>query len=580
MISRALLALVLVAACAAGQTKLPGGVLRYDRPGATSPSFWQYIQQEWGWVVSSRPFGRSIAFLVGVGNYQYIEPKLRYVADDLQEMREFLLGSAGFDTVYVVQDASDVNLVEDYMSNEFPASLRAEDRLLFYFTGHGADRAGTGYMQFSKAQPGRYDASQYLDVTRCERWSRQIPARHILFLIDACNSGLGYDAKPGDAPRVDEDLLNLFSGDGSRIVITAGTGNEKSFQVDEGNKGGYSVFTRAFLDAIRHTQSPSGFLILDEVMAGLRRNVAAFSRGNPARQMTPRLWQIPRATGKDKGSFVFLNPKAKAPPVPSPLKQYVKVTPKERIADLNGSPPPDVGQRLDRFGSQYVLIPKGTFLMGCSDKTEQCKAGGDEVPAHQVTLSRDFYLGQTEVTRESYLKFVNQTKRKAPEQPEESKSDQDPIVRVHLLDAQAYCAFVGGRLPTEAEWEYAARGGSQGARYGTLDDIAWFSKNSGKQIHPVGQKKPNVYGLYDMLGNVFEWTADGWDGYKPQPVTDPQNHGTEFVVIRGGSWNIGAEGVRSAYRFVGLQPSDDVEVLGSTVHVGFRCVLGRETFPQ
>jgi hypothetical protein len=322
------LSTMLVTACITfGQTRLPDGVIRYDKPGPT-PSLWQYIKDQWGWIVLSRPFGKSVAFLVGVGDYEYIKPKLQYVSSDLRELREYLLNSAGFDSVYVAQDgAASADLVERYMFNELPNLLSKDDRLLFYFSGHGTDISGTGYMQFSKATT-EYDRSQYLDVTRCETWSKRLPAKHVLFLLDACNSGLGYDAKAGE-PNVDEELLNQFSGDGSRIVVTAGTGTERSFQVTEGNNQGYSVFTRAFLDAIRNTNSSSGFLTLDEVLAVAERQIASFSRGNPGRQMTPRKWQIPRQPGTDKGTFVFLNANVKRPSVPSPLQPYIAVTPKE-----------------------------------------------------------------------------------------------------------------------------------------------------------------------------------------------------------------------------------------------------------
>ena len=99
-----------------------------------------------------------------------------------------------------------------------------------------------------------------------------------------------------------------------------------------------------------------------------------------------------------------------------------------------------------------------------------------------------------------------------------------PIVNVSWDDAQAYCGWMGGRLPTEAEWEYAARGGSTEARYGNLDDIAWYGKNSGNQTHDVAQKRANGFGLYDMLGNVWEWVSDWYDQYYYQssPSQDPQ----------------------------------------------------------
>ncbi len=313
------------------ETKLPDGILRYERL-SPRPTFWQYVQDQWGWIVNARPFGKSIAFLVGVGNYQYVRPTLSYVKNDVAEMKQFLLDRAGFDVVYVALDnVANADLVDNFMLKSLKQELTPQDRLLFYFSGHGADLdAGEGYMQFGRARPGEYDRGQYIEMTRCEKWSKALRAKHVLFLLDACNSGLGYDSKNGGSVHIDEDLLALFSGDGSRTVITAGTGKEKSFQVSTGNDQGYSVFTRAFLDSIRNA-SPSGggLIILDEVAAGIKRQVAEFSSKAPGRQMTPRVWPIPRESGRDRGTFVFLNPNAKKPTIPSSLNGFVSVTPKQ-----------------------------------------------------------------------------------------------------------------------------------------------------------------------------------------------------------------------------------------------------------
>ena len=107
----------------------------------------------------------------------------------------------------------------------------------------------------------------------------------------------------------------------------------------------------------------------------------------------------------------------------------------------------------------------------------------------------------------------------------------------------------GFRLPTEAEWEYACRAGTTGARYGNLDDVAWYSSNSGSTTHPVRQKQPNAWGLYDTLGNVWEWCWDWFGAYPSGVVTDPVDAGSgSRRVHRGGSWRDGAQVARAAYR--------------------------------
>ena len=116
------------------------------------------------------------------------------------------------------------------------------------------------------------------------------------------------------------------------------------------------------------------------------------------------------------------------------------------------------------------------------------------------------------------------------------QKEDHPVVRVNWDDATAYCQWAGGRLPTEAEWERAARGAGEPAA--RLKDVAWFSANSGDQTHPVGQKRPNGYGLYDMLGNVWEWCGDWYqeDYYKVGPSTDPKGPTSgQFRALRGGS---------------------------------------------
>jgi formylglycine-generating enzyme required for sulfatase activity len=193
-----------------------------------------------------------------------------------------------------------------------------------------------------------------------------------------------------------------------------------------------------------------------------------------------------------------------------------------------------------RDGLKYVWIPPGTFMMGCSPSDDEC--GADEKPSHQVTISKGFWIGQTEVTVGAYKRFAAATGRQMPHAPNFNRrwaNDGMPIVNVIWNDAHDFCAWAGGRLATEAEWEYAARAGSTEARYGPPDEVAWYSSNSSDKTHEVAQKRPNPWNLYDTLGNVWEWVND-WFGknyYAASPERDPRGlDNGEYRVARGGSW--------------------------------------------
>ncbi len=208
-------------------------------------------------------------------------------------------------------------------------------------------------------------------------------------------------------------------------------------------------------------------------------------------------------------------------------------------------------------GLKYVWIPPGTFMMGCSPGDNECY--DFEKPPNQVTITKGYWLGQTEVTVGAYKRFTGATGRQMPPEPNLNGrplnpgwgDEAMPIVEVTWDDAQAYCRWAGGRLPTEAEWEYAARAGSTGARYGPVDEVAWYSNNSGEKTHEVGQKRANGFGLYDVLGNVWEWVNDWYDEnyYQNSPSKDPAGPTSgKFRVTRGGCWGSSPRYVRVSYR--------------------------------
>ena len=204
---------------------------------------------------------------------------------------------------------------------------------------------------------------------------------------------------------------------------------------------------------------------------------------------------------------------------------------------------------------EMVYCPPGEFIMGSPETEEDCCSAteddwGFDETQHRVRLTRGFWLGKYPVTQAQWKSVMgnNPSYFKGDNLPVEDVSWNDFQEFIHKINA---CLGCGARLPTEAEWEYACRAGTTGD-YGSkerLDDLGWYKNNSGDEIHPVGQKKPNAWGLYDMHGNVCEWCNDWIDDYPSVDVTDPT--GAEFGdhrVLRGGCYWSDAEECRSACR--------------------------------
>ena len=254
---------------------------------------------------------------------------------------------------------------------------------------------------------------------------------------------------------------------------------------------------------------------------------------------------------------------------------------------------------------EMLLIPPGEFVMGKSRGDDA--AYENELPAHDVKLTKAFYLGRYEVTQQQYARvtkltpshFSHPAKPTVPtlealmadgatkpqaewavtEAKEEfnawvaqqspasdAKGKEWPVEQVSWADCAAFCKKAGFRLPTEAEWEYACRAGTRTPRYGELGEIAWWDKNSKEETHAVGTKQANALGLHDMIGNVFEWVND-WFGdnyYSTSPSVNPQgpSSGT-YRVLRGGSWFFSSDYCRGSNR-------DFIYPVNSNYDFGFR----------
>jgi formylglycine-generating enzyme len=223
---------------------------------------------------------------------------------------------------------------------------------------------------------------------------------------------------------------------------------------------------------------------------------------------------------------------------------------------------------------QWVRIPAGVFEMGCVPMDKDCDA--NEQPRHRVVLTRDMWVMATPVTVAEFRRLAGAAGLLLQAQPEWSGASH-PVVNVAWDEASAFCRSAGGRLPTEAEWEYAARGGVQGTLYPWGDDFSHGRVNvqgyaeDGPQTVPVGKGKPNGFGLHDLVGNVWQWVADAYDEsyYGRSPQTDPEGPDSgRFRVARGASWKPYPKLLRISNRGRYLPATRNY-------YTGFRCLRDR-----
>lgn len=281
---------------------------------------------------------------------------------------------------------------------------------------------------------------------------------------------------------------------------------------------------------------------------------------------------------RNKPKPVVVKPK----PHPKPAaKPKAKPTPQRtpQHTSQHSSPPhsgntnstSNLSTEINKLLNNMVYVSGDTFTMGATSEQGN-EAEKDEKPTHNVTLS-SYYICKYEVTQALWQAVMGSN-------PSYFKGDNLPVEHVSWYDCQTFInrlnSYTGRnfRLPTEAEWEFAARGGNYSRRYkysgsNYIGDVAWYHGNSGNRTHPVGTKQANELGLYDMSGNVWEWCSDWYGAYNSYSQTDPTGpYSGSDRVARGGSWIIYARICRSSFRY-NYTPDD------SNFDLGLRLVLSQ-----
>jgi formylglycine-generating enzyme required for sulfatase activity len=566
--------------------------------------------------------GKRVAFVVGIGTYDTLpdDKQLKNSVNDAEGVSA-KLAEIGFQ----VTKASNLTRQGFYAKwLEVLNSLTEEDTFVLFYSGHGVQIRQQNYLLPRDIPPidrQREDlvTTEAISLTGVlndltQGRGDKPPPKRAVVIIDACRdnpfilpgsksiktpSGL---AKPSST----RGLFIIYSADENSISLDRLSNDDKSVK--------YSVFTRALLPLLTRP------IPLHDLSRELKKTVLLLTRNTTRGEQRPTAYD--GTDGEDfclPGCVANVAKDRRDPEPVQSVPQQPKLNFTEILADykrrqaMKGTVPslqPEPGQavrqqedqlqamirppqglsidkrplHIGKDGAPMVLIPAGEFIMGSRESDKYARE--DERPAHSVHLDA-YYIDQYEVTTARYATFFQETERPAPAYWSELvllQHGRKPVVGVDWEDASAYCAWARKRLPTEAEWEKAARGTDQRIypwgdsepneqranfssgfdfkNYGVLTDVG--SLEQGK----------SPYDVYDMAGNVWEWTADWYDEnyYGRSPVRNPKGPSTNIIsrvpqgrVLRGGSWNDGRGNVRSADRDPQFIPSTRFD------RAGFRC---------
>jgi formylglycine-generating enzyme required for sulfatase activity len=548
--------------------------------------------------------GKAYAVVIGIDSYQKIG-SLRYAVADAKAVAQ-TLRQRGYAVTELYNERATKRAIESELRTKLPRRVGKEDRVLIFYAGHGKDEKIEGGKPMGYLLPVDSERDDIpatgVSMGTVRELADALPAKHVLFLLDVCFGGIAGTLTRGDPPPVTEAYLKQITRERGRHLITAGAADQ---EVIESAQWGHSVFTYFLLKGLNEglaDQDDNGVITARELHTYLESRVFGEAQ-QQGHQQTPQMAEL----SGEKGQFVFFTsakgkagtlaspPVASSSPAPAPepstalsqaeqelqalqeqerqmeeqekqaaLQRQIEekkrqLEEKKKKIDLAKAYdlPKQTGREITgRDGAPMVLVPAGEFMMGSNDYD-------DEKPIHRVSLD-DYYIDKYEVTTTRYAAFLQATSRATPSSWNEASQVSDgerPVIGVDWNDADAYCRYYGKRLPTEAEWEKAARGAdgrkypwgnekptSRHTNFNKCCDWKGYATLTAVTEHDAG-KSP--YGAYDMAGNVWEWTADWYDKtyYQSSPDRNPTGPSSgSYKVSRGGSWSLDMNNVRAANR--------------------------------
>ena len=456
-----------------------------------------------------------------IGNAAYADAPLKNPAKDARDMAD-VLQQLGFE-VMLTTDADRRQIIDAIRA--FGQRMTGSSVALFYYSGHGLQYRGQNYLMPLNAQIQSETDIEFemVDVDRLLAEMDAANRRGVnLVIFDACRVNPVKSFLKG----LPDGLAQIAAPTGSLIAYASAPGTPSRDDLNGDN----SVYTRRLLEALRAMPSEDIYKLL----VWVRRQVMA----DTGERQVP--WEASSLTGE----FAFAAGSSTAPHEASSC--WENATPGAICKE-------------ETTGMEFVYVPGGCFNMGST-------ASESEQPVHEVCLD-GFWMGKYEVTQAQWQAVMgnNPSRFTGADRPVEPISWNDAQAFVQKLNAAVEThgrVSLQFHLPSEAQWEYAARAGTQtaysfGDSDAALGEYAWYDGNSGGETHPVGQKKPNDFGLYDMHGNMWEWVADTYhDTYQNAPKDGSfwgdLEDGNEKV-MRGGSWYGNQDSCRSANRH-GLHP--------------------------